>query len=247
MFSIFSSRHPLLQLEKQRQDLLQSINLQTTSELPAYLTRLLRSTYPNPKHNATDLPITVIDFETSGLDPTTDHIVSIGWVHIIQGVIKLSTAQHWVIQEPLEKKNNKLEEPIARSLHHILPEDQQHGIPLQQAMQYFFESLPSPVVLAHGATIEKRFIEQFCLDQGLQRLPLIWLDTLKIEQNTSNESGYQKDFRLFALRQHYKLPEYPAHHALMDATATAELFLAQKQRLFNQDIAPIGVLYQKSL
>lgn len=241
MFSIFSSRHPLWQLDQQRHDLI------ATNKLPSSLAALLQEPYPNPKHDATALPITVIDLETTGLDPKTDHIVSIGWVHIIQGVVKLSTAQHWVIQEPKEKKNPNHQDPTTRSLHHILPEDQEHGIPLQQAMQYFFSSLLSPVLLAHGATIEKRFIEQFCQLQGLPRLPLIWLDTLKIEQNTTHQSGYQKDFRLFALRQHYQLPEYPAHHALMDATATAELFLAQKHRLFNHDIAPIGVLYQKSI
>jgi DNA polymerase-3 subunit epsilon len=35
-----------------------------------------------------------------------------------------------------------------------------------------------------------------------------------------------RDLRLFNLRDRYNLPRYAAHHALSDALATAELFLA---------------------
>lgn len=255
IMNLFSNRHPLLRLERQRQILLE----QTTTQLPDYLKRLLTQPYPTPKQDCKKLSFTVVDFETSGLDPISDHIVSIGWVHIIEGVIKLSTAQHLIINEPVvtsiiedsdtsdhtETRNNTEARNIARSLHHILPEQQKEGIAIEKAMQLFFESLPSSLVIAHGTTIEKRFLSQFFLSHKYMDFPLIWLDTLKIEQ-ASISHRYQNDFRLSALRRDYKLPDYPAHNALMDATATAELFLAQKRRLFGSTIEPIGILYQKS-
>jgi DNA polymerase-3 subunit epsilon len=241
----FVNRHPLNYLEAQRQALITK-NL----TLPHYLQSLIETPYPNPKEDSKSMPFTVVDFETSGLNPHTDHIVSIGWVHIIDGIIKLNTAQHFIINEPILATgscNDTKQYNTARSLHHILPEQQKRGISIEAAMQLFFTDLPSNILIVHGSTIEKRFLEQFFISQKLPNLPFIWLDTLKIEQNTIYNNRGLNDFRLFSLRHKYKLPDYPAHHALVDAIATAELFLAQRKSLFNKSIASIGFLYQKSL
>lgn len=244
MMDLFSNRHPLHRLEEQRQAI-------ATQELtlPNYLQVLLKSPYPSPKEDSNNMTFTVVDFETSGLNPETDHIVSIGWVHIIKNIIKLNTAQHYIINEPTVESSISRYSDIdntARSLHHILPEQQKMGISIEKAMERFFTSLPNSILIVHGATIEQRFLEQFFLSHRLPNLPMIWLDTLRIEQNTIQHNRYQRDFRLFSLRRQYKLPNYPAHHALVDAIATAELFLVQRKRLFNQAIAPIGFLYQNS-
>lgn len=244
MMELFSNRHPLNRLKEQRQAI-------ATQELtlPNYLQVLLKSPYPSPKEDSNNMTFTVVDFETSGLNPESDHIVSIGWVHIIKNTIKLNTAQHYIINEPTVENSTSGDSEIdqtARSLHHILPEQQKMGISIEEAMERFFTSLPNSILIVHGATIEQRFLEQFFLSHQLPNLPMIWLDTLRIEQNTIQHNRYQRDFRLFSLRHQYKLPNYPAHHALVDAIATAELFLVQRKRLFNQAIAPIGFLYQKS-
>lgn len=244
MMDLFSNRHPLTRLEEQRQAIVTQ-----DPTLPNYLHVLLKSPYPSPKENSNNMTFTVVDFETSGLNPESDHIVSIGWVHIIKNTIKLSSAQHYIINEPTVESSLSEHPEVdhtARSLHHILPEQQKTGISIEKAMERFFTSLPNSILIVHGATIEQRFLEQFFLSHQLPTLPIIWLDTLRIEQNTIQHNRYQRDFRLFSLRRQYKLPNYPAHHALVDAIATAELFLAQRKRLFNQAIAPIGLLYQKS-
>ncbi len=48
--------------------------------------------------------------------------------------------------------------------------------------------------------------------------------------------------RLDASRRRYRLPRYSAHHALTDALATAELFLAQVGYRFAPD-TPVGELW----
>lgn len=244
MMDLFSNRHPLIHLEEQRQTLITQ-----DVALPNYLTSLLESPYPSPKEDSNNMTFTVVDFETSGLNPESDHIVSIGWVHIIKNTIKLNTAQHYIINEPTVESSISGGSEIdhtARSLHHILPEQQKSGISIEKAMERFFTSLPNSILIVHGATIEQRFLEQFFLSHHFPSLPMVWLDTLRIEQNTIEYNRHQRDFRLFSLRRQYKLPNYPAHHALVDAISTAELFLAQRKRLFNQSVAPIGFLYQKS-
>ena len=244
MMELFSNRHPLTRLEEQRQ-----VIVTQNPTLPNYLQVLLKSPYPSPKEDSSNMTFTVVDFETSGLNPESDHIVSIGWVHIIKNTIKLSSAQHYIINEPTVD-NSPSEHPevdyTARSLHHILPEQQKMGISIEKAMDRFFTCLPNNILIVHGATIEQRFLEQFFLSHQLPSLPVIWLDTLRIEQNTIEYNRHLRDFRLFSLRRQYNLPDYPAHHALVDAISTAELFLAQRKRLFNHSVAPIGFLYQKS-
>lgn len=243
IWTIFSNRHPINYLEVQRKKLLQS------SRLSNHFSTLFKGGYPNPKDDSKNIPVTVIDFETSGLNPETNHIVSMGWVHIIQDVIKISSAQHFIINEPIERKQVKrnASDQVACSLHHILPEQQQMGVSIEQAMACFFDSLLSPILIAHGTTIEKRFLDKYLLSQGYPLLPILWLDTLKISKSMSHDNIYQRDVRLSALRQQHQLPDYPAHHALTDAIATAELYLIQKKKLFSPSIAPIGILYQRSL
>ena len=239
----FAERHPLHRLEAKRKLLIAGELC-----LPNYFRTHLEKPYPSPKEDSHHSSMTVVDFETSGFDPENDHIVSIGWVNMIKGVIKLSSAQHLIINEPNTHKttSGNPKQQTARALHHILPEQQKQGVSIETAMQCFFESLPSNILIAHGTTIEKRFLEQFFVSQQLPKPTLVWIDTLKIEQNSIDNKAYLKDFRLATLRRRYSLPDYPAHHALMDAIATAELFLAQRKKLFRNTIAPIGILYQKS-
>ncbi|GAL25248.1 DNA polymerase III epsilon subunit [Vibrio variabilis] len=54
------------------------------------------------------------------------------------------------------------------------------------------------------------------------------------------------DVRLSETRERYGLPEYNGHEALIDAIATAELFLAQSNRLYNKGHPSIGKLYRLS-
>ena len=49
--------------------------------------------------------------------------------------------------------------------------------------------------------------------------------------------------RLHPSRERYHLPPYQAHHALIDALATAELLQAQIARHYAPD-TPVGVLWE---
>ena len=139
MIELFSNHHPLHRLEEKRQDLMSQ-----NTVVPNYLVHLFRAPYPAAKENSNNMNLTVIDIETSGLNPETDHIVSIGWVHIINNVIKLNSAQHHIINEPPsintaykgEKKDHS-----ARSLHHILPEQQKIILQLRDIEEYDFDEI----------------------------------------------------------------------------------------------------------
>lgn len=232
---------PLKYLAKQR---LQTIKQQACLPPPIY--QLLTSPLPEPNTDVRQQTLISLDFETTGLNPHKDKIISIGWVPITQNVIQLSGARYFLVKS-LSKKSNR-----QAIIHHILPEMQRQGIPLQQGIDVLFEQLAGKVLLTHGSVIERQFLTYYTQQQGWPSLPLIWLDTLKIEQKYQRYSwqyhtGANEDWRLSHLRKNYHLPDYQAHHALSDAIATAELYLAQLTRLFAKDYVSLETLMRASL
>lgn len=97
--------------------------------------------------------------------------------------------------------------------------------------------------------IEAAFVDEYLTQKyGVSDLPVMWLDTLAIEKSMAlavNKDA-EIDVRLSETRKRYGLPEYNGHEALIDAIATAELFLAQSTRLFNKQHPCIGKLYRLS-
>ncbi len=85
-------------------------------------------------------------------------------------------------------------------------------------------------ILAHHASIECNFINRACQKIFGSDIVFPIVDTYAIEYNSLKHRGItpeNKGLRLYALREDYGLPRYPAHNALSDAVAAAELFLAQ--------------------
>lgn len=184
----------------------------------------------------------VLDFETSGFDSQVDQVLSMGWVAIRHGQVQLKTAQHLLIA------NHHKVNPEAAKVHHLLPERlSQQGVDMALAFSELLLAMQGKVVVAHGCVIEKSFIQHYLLRHyGIERLPILWVDTLKIEQKRQALRKDRPDFRLAAVRKRYGLPEYMAHHALVDAVGTAELYLAQLHGLFAQEKAPVEAVLKYS-
>lgn len=226
----FTAKDPLKKLEQQRQAL-----DPVQAGWPEGIQDILRTPLPSAETDILQLPLLVFDFETSGLNAERDRIVSMGWVEVHQGIIALESARHLLLQASADT------DASAVALHHIVPEMQQHGISEAAAFDKLWSAMAGKVLVVHGAVMEREFTRQYLRRNALPELPLVWLDTLKIEQAfpTASERG-AVSWRLSDLRRRYRLPEYPAHHALSDAIATAELLLAQRFRLFRQQPAPLG-------
>jgi DNA polymerase-3 subunit epsilon len=165
----------------------------------------------------------VLDIETSGLNAKQDHIVSVGWVCIQNGVIELDTARHIVLD------NAQIGDNVG--IHMITDSDvQQHGKRQESVLRYLRHLLRNRVLVVHHAPMELGFLKQSWLEHALPTFSLSWLDTLAIERSKANRAQQpiqDGGFRLDACRERYGLPEYQGHDALTDALATAELLLAQ--------------------
>ncbi len=196
---------------------------------------------PFPKMNTPwdEIEIVSLDFETTGLNPFKDQILSYGHVTIDRGLIHLNTARHELI------KNSKPIPEESAVIHQITDDKAEKGHPLTDILPELLQQLSGKVMLAHFNRIEMTFLEAAC--RRLYGSPFIipCIDTLNLAERVylrHNHAIQPNRLRLFHLREDFKLPVYPAHNALNDALTTAELFLA-----LEGEITPKGPTRLKDL
>jgi len=166
----------------------------------------------------------VLDMETTGLDGATDRAISLGWVLIKNGAIKLASARHILLDNgPIDEKTV--------AIHMITDQDiAELGRNPSVAMRYLRQLLLDKVLVVHHAPIEQVFLEKLWVEHRLKPLTCVMLDTLAMERekHSRQQTMLANDsFRLGECRKRYGLPDYAGHNALSDAQATAELLLAQ--------------------
>lgn len=227
--------HPITKLEKSRKALV------IPEGCSQELRRLLLTPLPKPDKCLNDLDFLVMDFETTGLDCFEDSLLSIGSIRIEKNQIDMDTAAHCYVDD------NQTIKAASAVVNHITPQMLLEGEQLDEAMNRLFAKMTGKVVMAHGAVIERSFMLAYVTKRyGLLELPIIWLDTLKIEKHLAyHNKGESLELQLNDVRQRYALPTYSAHNALVDAIATAELYMAQKIKIFGAQAktTTVGELY----
>ena len=192
-----------------------------------------------------DVPLLAMDFETTGLDPRSDEIVSIGIVPMTLTRIRSSASRHWVVR-PRGVLN-------AESVtFHAITHAQIEGAPdLGMILDELLPALAGHVVVVHCAAIERAFLDAALkarLGEGIA-FPVIDTMALEARLHRRHKSGLFKglfarmfghkvaplSIRLADSRARYHLPRYRAHHALTDALATAELLQAQIAHRFKPE------------
>ncbi len=182
----------------------------------------LATPLPSPRADVRTTEFLALDLETTGLDPSTDQIASIGYVPIRAGRIRMAEAQHTLV---------RIDGSVAQSatIHGIVDAALDDGEALEPALADVLDALAERVLLLHHAPLDLRFLHAACRSCWGVPLNVRVVDTLALGQRRDRSTrGEPRDgaFRLHALRHAYGLPRYPAHNALSDALATAELFLA---------------------
>jgi len=212
----------LLSLQAQRQRLLKK-------SVPGALQDFYQVAFPEPRSSITDITFAVLDVETTGLDMQNDQLLSIGVVDIQQLGVLLGSAEHTLVQ------SDKALPEITTVIHGITDDALEQGEVPQVALANLLSRLAGKVLIAHHASIELGQLNKLC-QQFYQQdflIPVIDTQTLAYRQlSRGGQTVKQGDLRLFNLRKRYGLPDYKAHHALYDAMATAELFLALVGELY---------------
>ncbi len=192
--------------------------------------------FPDPSTPIDRVPILSVDFETTGLDPKRDGLLSVGCVDIDRARVELSTACHLLV-----RTRNGLEGDNV-TVHQITHDLAASGRPLEEAVGRLLQRLAGRVMLVHHVAVERGFLQAAC--RRLWHMAPVWpvIDTLQLARRTLERRNQPIDgagLRLFNLRERHGLPRYKAHNALCDAIATAELFLVQMSHAYANKPLPL--------
>ncbi|WP_341504029.1 3'-5' exonuclease [Gallaecimonas sp. GXIMD4217] len=175
-------------------------------------------------------PLVALDFETTGLDPDHDDIVSIGLVPFSSQRIYCRESAHWLIKPTM---------PLAEEsvvIHGITHSDVTGAPSLNLILDELLQALAGKLVVVHCQDIERPFLAKALQKRLKERLDFPVIDTMALERRAllARQGMLGRllkkpigSLRLADCRQRYCLPFYHAHHALTDALATAELLQAQ--------------------
>ena len=194
----------------------------------AVMQNYLANPFPDKKELIRNVDIVSLDFETTGLNKEKDRVVSIGTVNIVQLGINLTSSSHQLIST-----NRNLPESSV-VIHQITDTQLTDAMSIDTALPVLLNKLSGKVMLAHNAKVELGFINNMCQELYGSDFVIPVIDTQYLAKRSferENRAFKSNELRLFNLRESFNMPAYKAHNALMDAIATAELFLAMVSKI----------------
>ena len=178
-----------------------------------------------------DVPFVALDFETTGLNPQRDGIISIGLVPMTLARIQCNAARHWVVNPRRVLQDESV------VIHGITHSAIAEAPDLMDILDELLTALAGRIVVVHHHLIERQFLDaalKVRINEGIQ-FPVV--DTMALEGRLHRQRPPslwdkllrrpQPSIRLADSRTRYHLPFYQPHHALTDALASAELLQAQ--------------------
>lgn len=201
---------------------------------------------PAPETPISEVEMVALDFETTGLDAHRHAIVSVGLVPFTMDRIRPAAGRYWVVRPP-----RPLDEDSIR-FHRITHAEVAAAPDLDSILDELLRLLAGKIVVVHYQGIERPFLDTAVVDRRGERCLFPVIDTMQLEALQVRRGWWTRlrtflgapptSIRLADTRIRYGLPTYSAHHAKLDALATAELLQAQIVRHYSRD-TPIGDLW----
>lgn len=180
-----------------------------------------------------ELTLWALDLETTGTDAGRDAILSVGMVPIRAGVIEWGEHFYTLVKPPVFHPPSA----EAMKIHHILPQEVASAPALPLALGEIAKRLSEGPLLLHYAKMDVAFLRRAFAACGRRFAPSATIDTVRLLSRLSQRlqmiqpHAEALPMDLAKARRAMGLPRHLHHHALYDALATAELFLALRARL----------------
>jgi DNA polymerase-3 subunit epsilon len=172
----------------------------------------------------TDLPLVVIDFETTGTDATTDRVIEIGMVGFDQGKVTFCEGLLMDPGMPIPEES--------RAIHGISDEEVAGAPSFAEALPRIVELMQGRVPVAYNAGFDRGFLlaelerVQGVVTEGplppAFRQDVVWVDPLVWARETLDKL---KRKRLVDVAEHFGVPLEQAHRAAGDAEATGHVLM----------------------
>lgn len=177
-----------------------------------------------------------VDLELTGLDPRRHEIVSIGAVPIRRGRVVLGDAFYTLVRP------TRPSEPAAALVHRLSAEELASAPPIETALPWLLDRLTGAVPVFHTAAVEDAFLGR-ALRRGRWRRPTA-ADTELLGRQWLRRSGAEAVANLPLAHLAARLGQLTdgPHHALGDALATANAFIALAAHLDAERPQTVGSL-----
>jgi DNA polymerase III subunit epsilon len=175
-----------------------------------------------------EVDFTVIDLETTGLDHTSDEIVSFATVTVSRGRVTLADAQYELIRP------DRMPDADTVRIHGLREADLADAAPLSARLDQLLTALAGRVLVAHVAAVERGFLGAALASRGLElRNPLVDTAAMDRELRRLRRSAPadRDPIALSDLARSLGLPVHRPHHADGDALTTAQAFIALANHL----------------
>ncbi len=165
--------------------------------------------------------VVVFDTETTGLEPKTDEILSIG-AFIIKGNKIITSQKFECFIKPTKKIN---EESI--KIHQIRDIDVQNGLEIQEALALFLHFIGARIVVGYYIEFDVKMINKYLkpwLGIDLPN-PQIELSGIYHDKKMKCIPDGMIDLRFDVMMKDLDLPIFGKHDALNDALMTALMYV----------------------
>jgi DNA polymerase III subunit epsilon len=165
----------------------------------------------------------VLDFETTGLDPASDEIVSFATVTVAEGRVRFDDARYELVRP------NRMPDWDTIRIHGLREVDLEEGKRLNEMLGDLLEAITGRVIVAHVAAVEHGFLEAALAGVGQQLLNPI-VDTAALDRELRRlrrqPPAGSDPVGLSEMARSLRLPVHRPHHADGDALTTAQAFIA---------------------
>jgi DNA polymerase-3 subunit epsilon len=190
-----------------------------------------------------EVEFVAIDFETTGLNPTRDEIISLATVNIRGGKVSLADARYELVRP------RRMPGEDTSRIHGLREVDLIDAPPFEDLLDGLLEVIEGKILVAHVAAIEQGFLEAALADSGM-RLPNRFVDTaklvLELNRLRRERSSERAPIGLSELARSLGLPVHRRHTADGDALTTAQAFIALATHLDAFEAQTAGSLIRAS-
>jgi DNA polymerase-3 subunit epsilon len=180
-----------------------------------------------------------LDFETTGLDPKTDEVISFGAVPIVGGRIRTALAETEVIDPGKAPSQESIR------VHQLRPVDVAGGTSKGDGMAALSRVIAEDPIVVWTAWVEAAFLAKSLGGSSRRWLKRI-IDVRPMVVHLDERSGLSpspaRNDDLFTTARRFGIPPERGHNALADAFVTAQLLLVVAGRLGQQTLVDLRSL-----